>query len=339
MTTLTSDQEYQDHILPGVSRTFALTIPQLPAGLRDVVANAYLLCRIADVIEDNAVLPAAEKQTFHDRFVAVVEGRTPSEALSRDLAPHLSAETPPAERDLIANIGRVVALTRSYRPCSYTAIARCLRIMCHGMPEFQRRIQPSGLVDVAELDLYCYYVAGVVGEMLTELFCDYSPRINRQRETLMALAPSFGQGLQMTNILKDVWKDRTRGACWLPRDIFNAAGCDLGSIADGHHEQAFSAGMKQLIAIAHSHLQDGLNYTLRIPAEETGIRQFCLWALGMAVMSLRKVHRNPALVAGAQVKISRKTVKATIVITNMAIRRDQMLRTLFRWSSYGLPVP
>ena len=34
-----------------MSRTFALTIPQLPAALRDVVGNAYLLCRIADGID------------------------------------------------------------------------------------------------------------------------------------------------------------------------------------------------------------------------------------------------------------------------------------------------
>lgn len=335
MATATSDQAYQDTILPGVSRTFALTIPQLPAGLRDVVANAYLLCRIADTIEDDVALPAADKQTFHDRFVAVVCGEASAHGLSRELGPRLAATTPAAERDLIANMGRVVALTHSYSPSHFAAISRCVRIMCRGMPEFQRRIQCAGLADLAELDLYCYYVAGVVGEMLTELFCDYSPEIDGQRETLMALAPSFGKGLQMTNIVKDVWKDRTRGACWLPQDLFGADR-DPGALSTEQHEQAFRAGMRQLIAIAHSHLQDGLDYTLRIPPAETGIRQFCLWALGMAVMSLRKVHRNPAFVAGASVKISRTTVAATIGITNMATRRDQMLRMLFRWSSYGL---
>ena len=42
----------QDRLLPGVSRTFALTIPQLPQDLRPIVTNAYLLCRTADTIED-----------------------------------------------------------------------------------------------------------------------------------------------------------------------------------------------------------------------------------------------------------------------------------------------
>ncbi|MGH8145359.1 MAG: squalene/phytoene synthase family protein [Rhodanobacteraceae bacterium] len=38
----------QNRILSAVSRTFALTIPQLDPALRNVIANAYLLCRIAD---------------------------------------------------------------------------------------------------------------------------------------------------------------------------------------------------------------------------------------------------------------------------------------------------
>jgi len=46
-----SDRQFQERILRGVSRSFALTIPQLPEGVRVVVTNAYLLCRIADTIE------------------------------------------------------------------------------------------------------------------------------------------------------------------------------------------------------------------------------------------------------------------------------------------------
>ena len=51
-----SDEAYQDEILPHVSRTFALTIPQLPPALRTAVTSAYLLCRIADTIEDEPAL-------------------------------------------------------------------------------------------------------------------------------------------------------------------------------------------------------------------------------------------------------------------------------------------
>ena len=79
------DLAYQEHILQGVSRTFALTIPQLPDPLREVVGNAYLLCRITDTIEDEPSLSAAEKQAFSARFVEVVAGRANAEPFSRDL--------------------------------------------------------------------------------------------------------------------------------------------------------------------------------------------------------------------------------------------------------------
>jgi farnesyl-diphosphate farnesyltransferase len=68
MDSVSSDVVYQDHILPHVSRTFALTIPQLPLGLRTAVTCAYLLCRIADTIEDEPALSASETLSFLQRF-------------------------------------------------------------------------------------------------------------------------------------------------------------------------------------------------------------------------------------------------------------------------------
>ena len=75
------------------------------------------------------------------------------------------------------------------------------------MPRFQFGASLKGLDRSGDLDDYCYYVAGVVGEMLTDLFCDYSPQIARHRPKLSAMAASFAQGLQMTNILKDAPRD------------------------------------------------------------------------------------------------------------------------------------
>src|SRR5579862_6615200 len=68
------DEDYQEQVLPHVSRTFALTIPQLPAALRTPVTSAYLLCRIADTIEDEPVLAPAATLVLLQRFVAVVSG-------------------------------------------------------------------------------------------------------------------------------------------------------------------------------------------------------------------------------------------------------------------------
>src|ERR1700739_137224 len=101
-----SDYSYQDQILPHVSRTFALTIPQLPLPLRVAVVNAYLLCRIADTIEDEPALSATETRMLMHRFAAVVAGSEAAGPLAREVAGRLSDRTLPAEREVGAHIAR-----------------------------------------------------------------------------------------------------------------------------------------------------------------------------------------------------------------------------------------
>lgn len=331
------DFAYQARILQGVSRTFALTIPQLPEGLATVVSNAYLLCRIADTIEDDKDMDFAAKKIHAGRFIAVVAAGESAADFARDLHPQLSASASADERDLVENAAPVLRITHSFNPRQRQALERCIRLMADGMAEYQATNVSKGLKNQADMDRYCYYVAGVVGEMLTELFCDHSPLINHQRETLMALAVSFGQGLQMTNILKDIWEDQGRDMCWLPRDIFEQHGLDLGNLSAARGTPAFRQAMHHLIGIARSHLVNALHYTLLIPARETGIRRFCLWALGMAVLTLRKIHDNPDFIAGRQVKISRRSVKATIFVSNLFTGQDFILKTLFRLAAAPLP--
>ena len=332
-----SDVAYQDEILPHVSRTFALTIPQLPEELRISVTNAYLLCRIADTIEDEPALSPLDTLAFMQRFMAALAGRADIATLARDLASRLSERTLPTERQLVENLGRVLSVTLALREAQRAAILRCVELMCYGMPHFQATASLSGLSKVEDLNDYCYYVAGVVGDMLTDLFCDYSPAIARRRAGLSRLAVSFAQGLQMTNILKDVWEDRSRGACWLPQEIFSRHGVDLARLAPTAYDPGFSAGMMELVAIAHAHLANALEYTLLIPGRERGIRRFCLWAIGLAVLTLQKINRNPGFTAGAQVKVSRRAVALTRMSTDLALRNDWLLRRLFAVAARGLP--
>jgi farnesyl-diphosphate farnesyltransferase len=333
-----ADEVYQERILQGVSRTFALTIPQLPEQLRKVISNAYLLCRIADTIEDDNALSLEQSRSFADMFVDVVAGRIPAEQFAGELFSLLSDHTIPAEHDLIKHTPAVIRITHGFNPNQRRSLERCIRIMARGMADYQAVESLRGLEDLAAMDEYCYYVAGVVGEMLTELFCDYSPEIDRNRDLMMRLAVSFGQGLQMTNILKDTWEDRKRGACWLPRDIFQRERLNLGDLQPGHDNPAFERGLGVLIAVARDHLQDALKYTLLIPPQETGIRRFCLWALGMAVLTLKKLNKGRNFSAGNQVKISRSSVKATVFITSLFARNNRVLKLLFDLSSRNLPV-
>jgi farnesyl-diphosphate farnesyltransferase len=325
-------------MLEGVSRTFALTIPQLPAELCRVVSNAYLLCRIVDTIEDEPVLSGTQKNSFCQQFLKTLNVARNAEPFSRHLCAALSSQTPPAEHELIRNVPRVLRITRGFSEPQREALQQCVRAMAKGMGQFQLRGEKQGLQSLGDLDQYCYYVAGVVGQMLTRLFCLHSPEVSKHHDALMALAVSFGQGLQMTNILKDVWEDYQHGACWLPRKTFAEEGFDLSDLTTARNRQGFERGVQRLIGIAHRHLRNALAYTLLIPKPETGIRNFCLWAIGLAVLTLRKINNHLDYTDGSQVKISRLSVKATILATQLARQNDALLKLLFYLAAWPLPL-
>ena len=352
-----SDEEYQTYSLHGVSRTFALTIPQLPDPLRLPVGNAYLLCRITDTIEDVASLSIETKEKFAAQFVQAVKGdnyhgdkRDSScdsscdnnhynigEDFAASFSRELGDEVEEAERDLIKNTARALRLTHGFSKPQRQAIERCVEEMATGMLKFQKQQSLNGLSDLNELNEYCYYVAGVVGVMLTELFCDYSPEMYKHREQMLELAVSFGQGLQMTNILKDIWEDQARGACWLPQDIFVNCQFDLKDIADHKNDECYQLGLEKLIAIARKHLHNAMEYTLLVPVKEKGIRRFCIWAIGMALLTLRNINRQKNFNNGQAVKISRRNVKWTILVTEFIVTSNQRSRWMFRQLEKSLP--
>jgi farnesyl-diphosphate farnesyltransferase len=295
------------------------------------------LCRIVDTIEDDPALGQTQKRYFCELFAEVTKGAAPAHDFSMALYPLLSDATLEAERNLVKHTPDVIKILNSFTVAQRNALTQCIDVMSVGMAEFQQRISINGLHNIDALNRYCYYVAGVVGEMLTRLFCDHSPAIAERNDQLMKLAVSFGQGLQMTNILKDVWDDLNHGACWLPQDVFRQAGFDLHDLSPGHYQKEFGAGLEQLITIASEHLEKALCYTLLIPKQETGIRNFCLWAIGMAVLTLRKINQHRDFSTGNEVKISKRSVKATVLTSRLTASHNHILRGLFLISQIGQP--
>ena len=140
----------------------------------------------------------------------------------------------------------------------------------------------------------------------------------------------------MTNILMDIWDDRNRGACWLPRDIFLKVGFEIRNMRPGQDSPGFAEAMLELVAIASTHLANALHYTLIIPSRETGIRRHCLMALGMAVLTLRKIRANPNFSARQEVKISRYSVWAVVITSSVLARSNIVLKFLFKCFSRSL---
>ena len=69
----------------------------------------------------------------------------------------------------------------------------------------------------ADLQVYCYRVAGVVGLIMCHVFGLRDPRAQAQ-------AIAMGNAMQLTNILRDVREDLDRGRVYLPREDFERFG-------------------------------------------------------------------------------------------------------------------
>lgn len=328
-------------MLPCVSRTFALNIPVLPAPLDIVVTVAYLLCRIADTIEDESSADASERafQLAELTRVARLENEwyAESRVLAKRIADHLREQTPEAERDLVLGLHHVLVCYNEQPIWAHGHVVKCIEAMTRGMAELSaERGNPEGFRNLDETLLYCYYVAGTVGEMLTSLFIGYSPAARAQQQFLEAHAGAFGRALQLTNILQDVYADLQRGSCWLPRTVLKHHGLTAKQLVDPAYREQAMALLDDLIAVAHREAQLAFEYTLRIPKSEPGIRTFCLWPLFNAVLTLRALQGNHEAFGPKRVKIRRSMVKLVMSVTSVLAGSDRGLRLTFKGATAGL---
>jgi farnesyl-diphosphate farnesyltransferase len=184
---------------------------------------------------------------------------------------------------------------------------------------------------VGDLDQYCYYVAGTVGNLLCDLFTLHSPLIGAKRaKSLRALSVSFGLGLQLTNILKDVQEDKGRNVSYIPSALLDAAGIGQEEFLSGGRDSAAASVMAALLGKAQGHLRDAMEYTCLLPRLEPRLRLFCLWPLFMAAENLVVMagHLDAGQSEG-KLKISRRQVKDIVGRTSLACWSNLWLRSMF----------
>ena len=338
------DRAWCEAMLPKVSRTFAACIQLLPPPLSHQVLVAYLLCRIADTVEDTADLPVSEKERLLAHFRACLDEGGP------DCAPLAAAFASPRDDDetLTRDAQRALAEFRRLPGAQRAAIRPWVQEMCDGMADFARRhglARPGrleALGDLSELDRYCYYVAGTVGHLLTELFRLHHHRVtDRHYAKLKALSTSFGLGLQLTNIIKDVADDRSRGWSFVPRQLCSIAGITPEELIEPQRRAQAQQVMAALIAKAKRHLDDALTYCISLPRSQYRVRLFCLTPLFFAIRTLRLAAQDPRLLEpGHKVKITRAEVYRTIRVTFLVAPNNHLVRAYYRQLSgtrRGLP--
>ena len=223
-----TDDAFIDEFLQGTSRTFALAIPLLESERRRQVGLSYLLFRVADSIEDapatDAVTKKALLRSLQDLLSKSVVDEPSSLASQGDPLAGLSRLWPaqsPTGR-LLGELPRLMAIFRQFPLPVSQAIGKSLALTAAGMNGFiGASVDSSHQIQIrtlADLKLYCYAVAGIVGELLTDLFVFHHPPGLAVYADLRSLATGFGEFLQLINVLKDTDVDAANGRVFIPAD-------------------------------------------------------------------------------------------------------------------------
>ncbi len=210
-----------DDLLVKTSRTFALAIPPLDGETRRAMTLGYLLLRISDTFEDAAVWPRERRVAALFRFADMVTDLLEGPPAVDDGSVAAQVETwladPPTTHDgyleLLQATGGVLDAYANLGPAARNVIGVHVRRTTLGMAYFVKRADQDGefrLTGITELRDYCYVVAGIVGEMMTEVLLLGAP-LEPIAEALRRRGPAYGEGLQLVNVLKDSATDADEG--------------------------------------------------------------------------------------------------------------------------------
>ncbi|MEM9373553.1 MAG: squalene/phytoene synthase family protein [Planctomycetota bacterium] len=202
-------------LLEETSRTFALSIPLLPEPLLGRVSVAYLLFRIADTLEDETSIPASDRALA---LRTVADAADNPGAFSGSLSALLGGLEISTDHDgydrLMRHAGPVLAAFDELDAEAKGTVALHLGRTCRGMSEHVAA--GSHPENLEQLRAYCYTVAGIVGDLLTELFVSAIPMKDDAHQRLAELAPLFGEALQLVNILRDEHDDARSDRRYVP---------------------------------------------------------------------------------------------------------------------------
>ena len=328
-------------LLKQVSRSFYLSLAILPASLRGPISLAYLLARAADTIADTRIIPRTDRLRYLDmlqaeldsppasRLAEIAGALTGLSAVSAQAGP----QRIPAERDLLARLPECFGLFRALLEDDRTRIRTLLLALTHGMQEDLRTFPGESHEDLvalesqADLERYTYHAAGCVGEFWTDMTMAHCPGLGHWDATVMRRrGMRFGQGLQMTNVLRDLAHDFRIGRCCLPRQDLTKLDLTPNDLLDPGAVPRLRPLLNELLRLTLEYYAEGFTYLLAIPRTEFRLRLACAWPLLIGLRTLDLVQRSRNLLdPHVTVKISRSAVYAIMVRS-----------TLLAWSDGGL---
>ena len=278
------------------SRSFVAVIQELHPELLVPVCLFYLCLRGLDTIEDDMTIPIEKKEPLLRNFEHILEedGWT-----FKDNGPNEK------DRELLVNFDCVITELKTIKPEYKTIIKDITRRMGNGMADYAKKTNSSTFrVDsIEEYELYCHYVAGLVGEGCTRLFVEAklaNPVLLQRPE----LHESMGQFLQQTNIIRDIHEDHVDKRYFWPREIWSKHVDKFDDIFEPQNKDKALACSSEMILHALQRADDCLFYLAGI--RDQSVFNFCAIPQSMAIATLDLCFQNKSMFE-RNVKITKGT--------------------------------
>jgi farnesyl-diphosphate farnesyltransferase len=323
--------EWCHEAVQGVSRTFALTVEVLEEPMASYICVGYLVCRVADTVEDAGHIPPAAQADLLRTYDAALDpdSETDVEAFLADVEPYLPPEDERSEDwAVVADADRVVATFETLPADVREAVTPPARELVQGMAMFVERYADADGLRIEtgeELEEYCYYAAGTVGNLITNLVTrgDLDPR---RRRVLYERAEEFGLLLQLVNIAKDVYDDYTaENNVYLPAEWLADEGVPQEEVVAPEHERGAASVVRRVAEHARGFLDDAQRYLEEVPT--TDGNTLAAWAIPylLAVGTLRELLANPEdALSDRGVKVTRQEVYAVVAAMTGEGGRDSL---------------
>lgn len=270
------------HFLGLTSRSFAAVIMELHPELLVPVTLFYLILRGLDTVEDDMTIPLEKKEPILRSFQDILEkdGWT-------------FTENGPNEKDrqLLVEFNVVIEEFKHIKPAYREIIKDITKRMGNGMADYANNAEHNlvGVNTVKDYELYCHYVAGLVGEGLTRLFVE-AGLANAALLKKPELMESMGQFLQQVNITRDIKEDLDDNRRFWPKEIWSKHVDKFEDLFKPENKQKALDCSSEMIYTALTRADDCLYYLAGL--REQSVFNFCAIPQTMAIATLNACFQN-----------------------------------------------
>ena len=311
-----------DSILEGTSRSFYLSLKELPREIRKQVSLLYMLARTSDTITDSE---GGEPEDLLQALESYNEFTQGNSEEAPDLEELSEFQSNISEGLLLKNVGKVASNISQFSESDQKSIRNCLGIIIGGQILDLKRFSSGvngipSIEDNDELDDYAYRVAGSVGEFWTQMSLDHLFKIKEENEAeIFENGVRFGKALQMINILRDIPADLELGRCYIPRRSLDEHGMSPSDLLDSSKMESFRPLYNEYLDLTDQHLDSAVQYIEMLPHSQFRLRGSCMLPVIIGKKTVSLLRGRNVLDPDKKVKISRSEVKEVVKKVIMAV--------------------